>query len=248
MQIPFHLTGKTVLVTGASSGIGRAVAIACAQMGAQVILNARNVERLEQTRMAMEGDNHQICPADLSTVASIEALVEQLPNLDGVVCCAGVVNTIVFRQTDEEDLQRIFTTNTFSVIRLLRTLLENKKLKKEASIVCISSISGVYCGYMGGGLYGASKAALQGLMKALALEVAPRKIRVNTINPGMIATPLLEQTDFTAEQLEEDAKRYPLQRYGTPEEVASAAVYLLSDATRWMTGTSLLLDGGYTLQ
>lgn len=248
MQTPFHLTGKTILVTGASSGIGRAVAIACAQMGAKVILNARNVERLEQTCIAMEGDNHLICPADLSNVTSIEALVEQLPNLDGVVCCAGVVNTIVFRQTDEEDLQRIFTTNTFSVIRLLRTLLENKKLKKEASIVCVSSISGVYCGYMGGGLYGASKAALQGLMKGLALEVAPRKIRVNTINPGMIATPLLEQTDFTAEQLEEDAKRYPLQRYGTPEEVASAAVYLLSDATRWMTGTSLLLDGGYTLQ
>lgn len=248
MNTIFHLTGKTILVTGASSGIGRAVAIACAQMGAQVVLNARNIERLKQTRLDMDGDNHLICPADLSSIPSIEALVEQMPSLDGVVCCAGVVNTIVFRQTEEDDLQRIFTTNTFSVIRLLRTILDNKKLKKDASVVCVSSISGVYCGYVGGCLYGASKAALQGMVKALALEVAPRKIRVNTINPGMIATPLLKQTDFTDEQLKEDAKRYPLQRYGMPEEVAWAAVYLLSDATRWMTGTSLLLDGGYTLQ
>ncbi len=248
MQTPFHLTGKTILVTGASSGIGRSIAVECSKMGASVLLTARNEQRLNETLALMQGEGHSIMPVDLAQADAINALVEQLPELDGIVCCAGIPSTTVLRQTDDMDMQRVFDVNTFSVIRLVRTLLDEKKLNKGASVVFVSSISGVYCGYVGGSLYGASKAALQGLTKALAMEVAPRKIRVNTINPGMINTSLIEGGDISAEQIAIDVQRYPLKRYGNPEDVAYAAVYLLSDATQWMTGSSLLIDGGYTLQ
>jgi NAD(P)-dependent dehydrogenase (short-subunit alcohol dehydrogenase family) len=144
-------------------------------------------------------------------------------------------------------MQHLFTTNTFSAIRLVRTLVQQKKIQKEGSIVLISSISGVRCGYIGGSLYGATKGALEGFVKAAALELSPQRIRVNTIMPGMVETNLLNGSDVDAELMEEDKKRYPLKRYGKPEEIGYAAVYMLSDATLWMTGTSLLIDGGYTI-
>lgn len=141
----------------------------------------------------------------------------------------------------------MFQINAFSSIRLVRALIQNKKLEKEASIVFVSSISGVKCGYIGGSLYGATKGALEGFTKATALELAPRKIRVNTINPGMVESNLLNNSEISEEQLEADKMKYPMKRYGKPEEIGYAAVYLLSDATKWMTGSSLLIDGGYTL-
>ena len=141
----------------------------------------------------------------------------------------------------------MFQTNAFSSIRLIRSLVQGKKLEKEASIVMISSISGVRCGYLGGSIYGATKGALEGFTKAIALELAPRKIRVNTITPGMVESNLLNNSEISEEQLEIDKSRYPMKRYGKPEEVGYAAIYLLSDATKWMTGSSLLIDGGYTL-
>ncbi len=248
MQTPFHLTDKVILVTGASSGIGRSIAVECARMGARVVLNGRNEARLNETISLMMGEGHQIVAADLSDREGIAALVKVLPTLDGVVCCAGIASTVVLKQSDEADMRQVFDVNTFSIICLVRMLLEEKLLRKGASVVLMSSISGVYCGYVGGTLYGASKAALQGLMKAMALEVAPRQIRVNTINPGMVDTALLDGENIGAEQIAEDVKRYPLKRYGKPEDVAYAAVYLLSEATVWMTGSSLLIDGGYTLQ
>ena len=185
--------------------------------------------------------------ADLSKPESIIAIVEQLPKLDGVVLCAGIVETKMLKFTGEDDLLRLFNTNAFSSIRLIRTLVQQKKLKKEASLVIISSISGVKCGYLGGSIYGASKGALEGFTKATALELAPQKIRVNTITPGMVETSLLKDSEIDSEILEADKLKYPLKRYGNPEEVGYSAVYLLSDATKWMTGTSLLIDGGYTL-
>ena len=125
--------------------------------------------------------------------------------------------------------------------------MQNKKLKKESSLVLISSISGTKCGYIGGSLYGATKGALEGFTKATALELSPQKIRVNTIAPGMVETALLKESEVDNELLETDKLRYPMKRYGKPEELGYAAVYLLSDATKWVTGTSLLIDGGYTL-
>ena len=244
---PFSLLGKTILITGASSGIGKAVAQECAAAGATCLITARNKQRLQQTLESLVGEGHQSIIADLTDESAITEMVNNLPKLDGIVNCAGVVETKMLKFTEEEDLQKMFETNAFSSIRLVRALVQGKKLKKESSIVIISSISGVRCGYIGGSLYGATKGALEGFVKATALELAPQRIRVNTIVPGMVDTALLKDVDVDQEQIEADKQRYPLKRYGKPEEVGYSAVYLLSDATKWMTGTSLLIDGGYTL-
>lgn len=247
MQEIFNLIGKTILITGASSGIGRAVAQQCASAGANCIITARNEERLQQTLKSLKGNNHQMLITDISNNNAIENLVASIPTLNGIVCCAGIVETKVLKFTDDNDLEKLFQINTFSSIRLIRSLVQGKKLEKEASIVFISSISGVKCGYIGGSIYGATKGALEGFVKASALELAPRKIRVNTIAPGMIETNLLNNSEISEEQLKIDRLRYPMKRYGQPEEIGYAAIYLLSDATKWITGTSLLIDGGYTL-
>jgi NAD(P)-dependent dehydrogenase (short-subunit alcohol dehydrogenase family) len=248
MYNPFSLEGKTILVTGASSGIGRSIAVECSKMGAAIIATARNDRRLQETIDLLAGDNHTKVIADLSDYDQLCIMVNQLPKLDGVVCNAGVVKALITQISEKEDVSEIFNINTFASIHLIQSLLQSKKLNKGASIVFMSSISGVYCGAIGGSLYGATKAALQGFSKALALELASRKIRVNTVNPGMIDTGIFDNTSISEEQLAEDAQRYPLKRYGKPEEVAHAAVYLLSDATKWVTGSSLLIDGGFTLQ
>lgn len=247
MQAVFSLEGKTIFITGASSGIGKAVAQQCAAAGATCIITARNKSRLLDTLATLKGKGHKILVADLSDVKAIEELAGSLPKVNGLVCCAGVVETKILKFTEDEDLQKLFEINAFSAIRLIRTMAQQKLLQKEASIVMISSISGVKCGYIGGALYGATKGALEGFAKATALELAHMKIRVNTITPGMVETPILEGCDIDMEQLEADKMRYPLKRYGKPEEIGYAAVYILSDAAKWMTGSSMLIDGGYTL-
>lgn len=247
MSSIFSLEGKKLLVTGASSGIGKAVAQQCAAAGASCILSARNQSRLTETLQSLGEGNHESIIADLSTEGGVSMLIDTLPQLDGVVCCAGIVETKLLKFCDEKDLKNLFNTNAFSVIRIVRELVQKKKLNKGASIVIISSISGVRCGYLGGSIYGAAKGALEGFIKAVALELAPRKIRVNSIMPGMVETNLMSDSQINTEQLLIDMQKYPLKRYGKPEEVGYAAIYLLSDATVWMTGSSLLIDGGYTI-
>ncbi|GHT31071.1 3-oxoacyl-ACP reductase [Bacteroidia bacterium] len=217
-------------------------------MDANVIVTARNEQRLDETLATLKGENHSKFIADLTDNEQINALVENLPKLDGCVFCAGIAKTLVANLAEKEDVTEVFNANTFSSILLTQQLVQSKKLNKNASLVYISSISGVKNGYVGGGLYGASKGAIEGFVKGTALELAPRGIRLNTVVPAMIETPLLNNSEISAEQLEDDKKHYPLKRYGKPEEVAYAAVYLLSDAAQWVTGTSLLIDGGYTLQ
>ena len=246
-MFPFSIENKNILVTGASSGIGRAVAEICAEMGANVIITARNEQRLSETFSSMRGENHAKIIADLSDSEQIKKLVEDLPKLDGFVSVAGVVKPSLAAFTEYHDIKDVFQVNTFSAISLTQQLIQQKKLNKNASLVYISSISGTKIGSIGNGLYGASKAAIEGFVKSTALELAPRNIRLNTIVPGMIETTIFDDSAISQEQLEEDKKRYPLKRYGKPNEVAYAAVYLLSDATQWMTGTSLLIDGGFTL-
>jgi NAD(P)-dependent dehydrogenase (short-subunit alcohol dehydrogenase family) len=243
----FSLKGKTILITGASSGIGMSIAIQCAKAGAKCILTARNEDRLCQTYNNLKGDGHSIIMADLMCSADINKLIGLLPCIDGIVCCAGIVETKILKFTDDVELNKLFSTNVFSNIRLIRELVINKRLCKESSIVIISSISGVRCGYVGGSIYGATKGAMEGFMKAAALELAQQKIRVNSIIPGMIETPLMADSEIDEELLSMDRQKYPLKRYGKAEEVAYAAIYLLCDATKWVTGTSLLIDGGYTL-
>jgi len=247
MYNPFTLAGKTIVITGASSGIGLATAIECSRMGAVVIINGRNEERLELSYSKLEGNEHQQFIADLSSAEEMEEFVKMLPVIDGIVHCAGISELLPFKFLTEEKLKRVFDINFTAPTILTQKLLELKKINKSASIVFISSISGVYCSATGGSSYSASKGAINGLAKGMALDLAPKSIRVNCINPGMIQTNIFKDGMITEEQLADDIKKYPLMRHGQPEEVAYAVIYLLSDASKWVTGSNLLIDGGYTL-
>ncbi len=245
---PFSLEGKAVMVTGAASGIGRAAAIQCAEMGAKVVLVDLNEKGLQETKELISQIDVEYRALDLTNLDNLIEMVATLPKLDGVASNAGIVLSLLAKFSEPKDMERIFKINTFSHINLVQQLIAQKKLNKGASIVFTSSMSGVYCGLAGGSLYGATKSAILGYTKALAIELAPRGIRVNTIHPGMIETPLTSGTALSKELLEEDAKNYPLGRYGKPEEIAYSIVYLLSDATVWMTGSQLLIDGGYSVK
>ena len=244
----FGLNGKTVLVTGASSGIGRAIAIVCSQQGAKMVITGRNVERLNETLSLLTSDGHMAIVADITNETDLNQLVERVPKLDGFVSNAGIAQPLLLQFTEKENVDSVLNTNAISVIHLTRLLLQNKKLNKGASLVFTSSINGNICAYIGSSIYAASKAMLTGFMKASALELAPKSIRVNCVQPGMIETDLLKNSLIPNEELEKDKLKYPLKRYGKPEEVAYTVVYLLSDATQWMTGSSIVIDGGYTLQ
>ncbi len=245
---PFSLDNKKVLITGGASGIGKATALLCAQMGADVVLVDLNKEGLDLTAREIGKESTELFALDLTDQNQQEEMISHLPKLDGVVSNAGIVYSLLAKFNEPADAERIFNINTFSHINLIQGLIKQKRLNKGASIVFTSSMSGVFCGLIGGSLYGATKSALAGFAKSLALELAPRGIRVNTVHPGMIETPLTKSTSLSQDVLDEDAKNYPLGRYGNPEEVAAAMVYLLSDATAWMTGTQLLIDGGYSVR
>lgn len=242
MNNPFTLVGKTILVTGASAGIGRGIAIACAGMGAQVILTARNIERLQETLTQLEGEGHTYIAADLTNEAERIALVEQLPILDGVVQCAGVGNRVPCKMLVQEDLDRVMKPNTEAPMLLQSLLLSEKKIKKQASVVFIASAAATMP-VTGNAVYSASKAALVAYAKCLAQELAPRQIRVNSISPTMVWTDLA-LVGATVEQLQEAQLSYPLKRYGMPEDIANLAIYLLSDASAWMTGSNIEITGG----
>lgn len=242
MNNPFTLSGKTILVTGASAGIGRGIAIACAGMGAQVILTARNIERLQETLTYLEGEGHMYIAADLTNEAERVALVEQLPILDGVVQCAGVGNRVPCKMLVQEDLDRVMKPNAEAPMLLQSLLLSEKKLKKQASVVFIASAAATMP-VTGNAVYSASKAALVAYAKCLAQELAPRQIRVNSISPTMVWTDLA-LVGATVEQLREAQLSYPLKRYGQPEDIANLAIYLLSDASAWMTGSNIEITGG----
>jgi NAD(P)-dependent dehydrogenase (short-subunit alcohol dehydrogenase family) len=244
---PFSLLGKTILITGASSGIGKATAIECSKMGAKVIITARNVERLEQTIKQMAGSDHEYIQADLSKSEDIKKLISNLPEIDGLVNNAGISKPTLTQFISEEVVNDIFLVNTFAPIYLTQGLLKQKRIKNKGSIVFTSSISGLACSEVGESLYSASKAAINGFVKGAAIELATKGIRLNTVNPGLIDTNIFDEGIITKEQLEEKKKRYPLRRFGKPEEVAYAIIYFLSDASLWTTGANLIIDGGYTL-
>lgn len=238
----FSLTGKTILVTGASSGIGRAIAIACSEAGASVVLNGRNVVRLSESLSQMSGEGHIIIPADLTDTKQRMALVEQVPELDGLVQCAGVMNRVPCKSIEQEDIDCVFVANVEAPVLLQAELLRERKIKKCASIVYMASIAPRFA-ETGNALYSASKAALIAYAKCLSLELASRQIRVNCISPAMVWTDLA-LSETTKEELEQDQTTYPLKRYGKPEDVANAVVYLLSEASSWMTGSNVEITGG----
>jgi len=245
---PFSLLGKKILVTGASSGIGQATAVACSQMGANLIITARSQERLDKTYSQLAGENHQLVVADLSEQKDIESVVEAVDKVDGVVLCAGKGLTLPYQFATREKFDDIFGINFFSPVELLRLLYKKKKINPSGSVVVIASLGGTKVFSGGNSIYGASKAALGSIMKFCAKEFAPRKIRVNCICPGMVETPLIHRGTVSDEQLKENEKFYPLGRYGKPEDIAYSVVYLLSDATAWMTGQDIVLDGGISIR
>lgn len=248
---PFNLEGKTILVTGASSGIGRSTAIKAAKMGATLITTARNAERLQETFDALEGQGereHKQIIADLTNKDDLTNLIADVPFLNGLVLCAGKGLTLPIQFATREKFDDIFNINFFAPVELLRMLFKKKKLQKGSSVVLLSSLGGTQIFSGGNGIYGASKAALNTIMKFAAKEFAPRKVRVNSICPGMVDTPLIHRGTISEEQLLEDQKRYPLGRYGQPADIAYAAIYLLSDASSWVTGQSLVLDGGVSIK
>lgn len=249
MYNPYSLEGKTILVTGASSGIGRATAIECAKMGARVVLTGRSVERLDETLRLMcesvEG-GHLVIPADLAKTEGIDALVEACPQIDGLVNNAGISNTKPVGFIKPEDLESTFATNTFAPILLTKALLKKKKLKSGASIVFVSSAASINPD-VANSVYSATKAAVASFSRSCAKELAAKSIRSNSVHPGMVETELVKNLVFSEEEIATDKARYLLKRYGQPEEIAWAIIYLLSDASAWVTGTQLVIDGGVLL-
>ena len=240
---PFSLAGKVILVTGASSGIGRGIAIACSKMGATILLNGRDRKKLEATLEQLEDGEHQILPADLTSPSAVKEMVMALPPLDGIVHCAGIGNRTLCRLLSEETVSHVMDTNFKGPVLLQQMLLEQKKINKGASIVFMASMASVSPS-VGHAAYSASKGAIISYANCLSLELAPRKIRVNCISPAMVWTDLVIQDGVDEEQLKEDEQNYPLKRYGTPEDIAHLAIYLLSDASSWMTGSNIKISGG----
>lgn len=247
---PFSLKGKTVLVTGASSGIGAATAIECSRMGASVIITGRDEVRLEETFQALvlNDNSHEKIVADLTKDEDLEHLVQSLPILDGCVNNAGIVGLVPTPFLTMEKITKMQQINLNVPMLLTRLLVKKKKLKNPSSIVFTSSVAGVFRVSMGNAIYATTKCGIDAFMRTAALELAAKGIRCNSVNPAMVETRILNRGQLTPEQYELDRQRYPLKRYGKPEDVAWAIIYLLSDASSWMTGTALKLDGGMTLE
>ena len=240
---PFSLNGKTVLVTGASSGIGRGVAIACSKMGATIILNGRNRQKLEETFAQLGEGDHRIMVADLTNSNSVSQMMVEMPNLDGIVHCAGIGQRVLCKLATANDVDAVMDTNFKAPVLMQTELLKQKKINKGASIVFIASIA-TWSPSIGNAFYSASKGAIVSYANCLGLELAPRNVRVNCISPAMVWTDLVLQEGIDEELLREDEKKYPLKRYGTPEDIANLAIYMLSDASLWMTGSNVKLSGG----
>ena len=244
---PYSLKGKRILITGASSGIGRTTALECSKLDAELVITGRNKERLEKTLESLDGKGHSCVLADLTVKEDVERLVSEVNCLDGIVLCAGQGAVVPFKMSKRERMEPLFEVNYFSPVELLRLLVCAKKVKDNASVVFVSSIGGVESFTIGNGIYGASKAALNSMMKFCALELSAKKIRVNSVNPGMVNTNLIKGGALSEEQHKADMQKYPLKRYGEPIDIAYGIIYLLSNASSWVTGHSLVIDGGVTI-
>ena len=240
----FSLSDKTILITGASSGIGKQAAILISQAGGTVFITGRDEKRLEETFDLLQGENHRMRVADLTVVSEMDALIEELPKLNGIVHCAGIVGPLPVKFILQEHIDRMFSINYIVPVNLTGKLLRKKMIIEGASILFMSTIATKNT-YFGGALYSGSKAALEAYAKTLALEQVGKWIRANCLMAGLVDTPMIESPSEEAmqeEALERYLKRYPL-GVGKPEDVAGAILYFLSDASTWVSGTTLILGG-----
>ena len=247
MYNPFSLEGKTILVTGAASGMGKATAVTCAKMGAKIVAADYNEEGLAVVMKELEGDGHLSFVLNLADENTWHNLLSGAPVLDGIANCAGIANMNPFNFISREEMDKVFNVNFFGPVLLTRSVLKAKKLNKGGSIVFVASIDGPRVVHAGNSVYSAGKSALVGMARNMAIDLASKKIRVNCILPGTTDTPLIRTANVTEEALAEVAKTFPLKRFGTPDDMANGIVYLLSDASSFVTGTELVIDGGYTL-
>ncbi|OOZ42334.1 hypothetical protein BOW53_00395 [Solemya pervernicosa gill symbiont] len=242
---PFSLEGKCCLITGASSGIGQETASSIAANGGRVIATGRNIERLQNTLEQLEGEGHQGIQADLLQQSDIAHLVKQCPTLHGVVHCAGGSRVAPIKYTTDKIMRELHAINVEAPVALTRELVKRGTIAAGGSLIFISSLSAKF-GWPGFVAYGSSKAALIGVSQSLASELAATRIRCNCLAPGMVKTPMLNG-GYSEEQLSTDEQGYPF-GYGTPQDIANAILFFLSDASRWITGQTLIMDGGATLQ
>ena len=244
-----ELKGKTILITGASSGIGKAIAKDCLEKGASIIVFGRSIKKLKDVFKDLDSSRIFFLEIDLSDIDSILNKISDIKNIDAIVHSAGMLELRPLRAVGYDNLRETMKLNFESPVMLTNFLLKKKKINKGGSIVFISSINGNKIGNVGYLSYASSKAALIGAMKVIALELAPKKIRVNSVLPGVIKTEMalkLEES-VSQEAINEDVKKYPLKSYGTPEDVANMVNYLISDNSKWVTGSEFVIDGGFTL-
>jgi len=246
MSTPFSLEGKRILVTGASSGIGRQIAISCSQMGATVIGIGRDTSKLDETLSLLSGADHLMVPADLTQASGRDSVLAAIDNpLEGLVHCAGISRLSPVRMMTEAHLLEIMAINVNAPMLLTQGLLKKQKIQDGGSILFISSIA-AHIGVAGVAGYSGSKAALIAMMRCLAMEVVKRKIRVNCLSPALVQSPLLTATAKLVGSMETEENNYPL-GFGEPVDVANASIFFLSEASRWITGTTLVMDGGLTI-
>jgi NAD(P)-dependent dehydrogenase (short-subunit alcohol dehydrogenase family) len=246
---PFSLEGKTILITGGAGGIGSCTADVAAKLGARVILTDIREDALQVALEKLPRGNgteeHLAIKADLTSPDELAVLVEACPKLDGLVCNAGVMKLTLTQFITEDELTRIQKINLNAPILLTRSLLKKKKVGKGGSIVFTASAAGVYRVSIGNGIYATTKCGIDAFMRTVALEMGPKGIRCNSVNPGMVETALIGS--FTEEEKEKEKLNYPLRRFAKPEDIAFGIAYLLSDASSFVTGTALKIDGGMTL-
>ena len=247
MDGSFSLEGKVLLITGATSGIGRACALGFVKCGAKIVATGRSAEKLAALKSEISGEGHVFVPADLSKNGDIDALLDSFDKADGAVHCAGIDMRVPIKFSDPDAERAVFETNYFSAVNLLRGIMKKRKIERGGSIVLMSSVSGRFAN-AGHFAYGNSKAALSAFAREMAVEFAPRKIRVNSISAGLVDSPMTREfLESDSPELAADREKYLL-GYGKPEDIAAAARFLLSSESAWITGAEIVADGGYSCQ